>query len=171
MSQFSQVAAEVHSALRSRTGAAVDMDAERQRVNSYIADVLKDSHVLYAKLARLQGDFKGQEAEDLFTIGQKVLALGDELSRFAKAFREGEAQMADTSFSYGDDGGQPPPAPSPEGGDSPAPAPEGGDEEGEGGGVPFGEAPEEEEEVLVEEEEEEAPAEEDEEEEEQAPAD
>ena len=135
MSHFSQVAAEVHSALQSRLGAAVDMDAEKQRVNSYIADILKDSHVLYAKIARLQGDFKGTEAEQLFDLGQKVLALGDELSRFAKAFSEGEAAMADTSFSYGDEGGgeAPPPAPAPE---------EGGEEEG-GEGVPFGEAPEE----------------------------
>lgn len=145
MSHFSQVAAQVQAAVQSHLGAAVDMDAERQRVNSYIADVLKDSHVLYAKLARLQGDFKGQEAEDLFAIGQKVLNLGDELSRFAKAFREGEAQMADTSFAYGDDtGGAPAPAPAPE------PEPEGEE------GVPFGEAPEpegEEEEAAPEEEE------------------
>lgn len=158
MSHFSQVAAQVQAAVQSRLGAAVDMDAERQRVNSYIADVLKDSHVLYAKLARLQGDFKGQEAEDLFAIGQKVLSLGDELSRFAKAFREGEAQMADTSFAYGDDsGGAPAPAPEP----APEPTPD------EGGGVPFGEAPEEapeeggEEEPEEEEEEEEAPSDED----------
>jgi hypothetical protein len=151
MSHFSQVAAQVQAAVQSRLGAAVDMDAERQRVNSYIADVLKDSHVLYAKLARLQGDFKGKEAEDLFQIGQKVLALGDELSRFAKAFREGEAQMADTTFAYGDEGGAPQPAP------EPAPEPE-----PEGEGVPFGEAPEEEGEEETEEEEteeEEAPAE------------
>jgi hypothetical protein len=133
MSHFSQVAAEVQTALQSRLGAAVDMDAEKQRVNSYIADVLKDSHVLYAKLARLQGDFKGTEAEDLFGIAQRVLDIGDELSKFAKAFREGEAQMADTSFAYGDEGGAPQPAP--------APAPEEGGEEEEG--VPFGEAPEE----------------------------
>jgi len=133
MSHFSQVAAEVQTALQSRLGAAVDMDAEKQRVNSYIADVLKDSHVLYAKLARLQGDFKGQEAEDLFGIAQRVLDIGDELSKFAKAFREGEAKMADTSFAYGDEGGAPEPAPTP--------APEEGGEEEEG--VPFGEAPEE----------------------------
>jgi hypothetical protein len=132
MSHFSQVAAEVQTALQSRLGAAVDMDAEKQRVNSYIADVLKDSHVLYAKLARLQGDFKGAEAEDLFGIAQRVLDIGDELSKFAKAFREGEAKMADTSFAYGDEGGAPQPAP--------APAPEEG---GEGEGTPFGEAPEE----------------------------
>lgn len=130
MSHFSQVAAQVQTAIQSRLGAAVDMDAEKQRVNSYIADVLKDSHVLYAKLARLQGDFKGTEAEDLFEIAQKVLNIGDDLSRFAKDFREGEAKMAESSFSYGDEGGAPEPAP--------APAPEeGGEEEG----VPFGEAP------------------------------
>jgi len=146
MSHFSQVAAQVHTAVQSRLGAAVDMDAEKQRVNSYIADVLKDSHVLYAKLARLQGDFKGMEAQDLMEISQKVLALGDELSKFAKAFRDGEVNMADTSFAYGDEGGG---APEP----APPPVPEeGGDEEEEG--VPFGETPEEEEE---EEEEEEAP--------------
>jgi hypothetical protein len=124
------------------------MDAEKQRVNSYIADVLKDSHVLYAKLARLQGDFKGQEAEDLFDISQKVLSIGDNLSGFAKAFREGEAKMAETSFAYGDEGGAPEPAP--------PPAPEEGGEEP----VPFGEAPEGEDEEEEEEEVPEAPAEE-----------
>ncbi len=135
MSHFAHVAAQVHSALQSRLGAAVDMDAEKQRVNSYIADILKDSHVLYAKIARLQGDFKGTEAEQLFELGQKVLGLGDELSRFAKAFSDGEASMADTSFSYGDDGSG--------GGQAPAPAPEQAPAPKEGGeGVPFGEAPE-----------------------------
>lgn len=136
MSHFAQVAAQVQTAIQSRLGAAVDMDAEKQRVNSYIADVLKDSHVLYAKLARLQGDFKGKEAEDLFALNEKVLSLGDELSRFAKAFREGEAKMAETSFSYGDEGGAPEPSPAP-------PAPEEGGGEEEEGGVPFGESPEE----------------------------
>lgn len=138
MSHFAQVAAQVQTAIQSRLGAAVDMDAEKQRVNSYIADVLKDSHVLYAKLARLQGDFKGTEAQELMEISQKVLSLGDELSRFAQAFRDGEAKMADTSFAYGDDSGgggeEPPPAP------APAPEEGGGEEEP---GVPFGEAPEE----------------------------
>lgn len=148
MSQFSSVAAKVQAAIRtrlsvvegtSRTSAAVDMDAEKQRVNSYIADVLKDSHVLYAKLARLQGDFKGKEAEDLFDIAQKVLNLGDDLSKFAQAFREGEATMADSSFAYGDDGsggGQAPPQ------QAPAPAEDEGGVE-EKGGVPFGESPDE----------------------------
>ncbi len=117
MSHFADVAREISTAMDVRFAAAKDMDVERQRVTSYIADVLKDSHVLYAKLARLQGDFKGREQGDLAEIAQKVLSIGDELSKFARAFRDGEAKMAETSFSYGDTGEPPVP------GDEEAPMP------------------------------------------------
>lgn len=90
--------------------ATVDRDAEWQRVNSYIADVLKDAHVLYAKLARLQGDFVGQELNSLERISESVLTLGEELSQFSKAFYDGKLQMADSDMAYGTpQGGQAPP--------------------------------------------------------------
>ncbi len=91
---------------------AVDKDAEWQRVNSYVADVLKDSHVLYAKLARLQGDFVGEELDTLMKISEAVLSIGEELSGFSKAFYEGKLQMADSEFRYGE-GGQPQNLPTP----------------------------------------------------------
>jgi hypothetical protein len=81
--------------------AAVDKDAEWQRVNSYVADVLKDSHVLYAKLARLQGDFVGEELDRLMSVSEAVLAIGEELSKFSKAFYEGKLQMAENHPQYG----------------------------------------------------------------------
>lgn len=70
-----------------------DPDAEWQRVNSYIADVLKDCYVLFAKLARLRGDFAGQELSSLDDISAKVRDLGQELSGFSKAFTDGEYAM------------------------------------------------------------------------------
>ncbi len=78
-----------------------DRDSEWQRVNSYVADVLKDSHVLYAKLARLQSDFVGEELDRLMKISESVLSIGTELSAFSKAFYEGKLTMADNEFSYG----------------------------------------------------------------------
>jgi hypothetical protein len=91
--------------LRRRNAAAVDKDAEWQRVNSYIADVLKDSHVLYAKLARLQGDFVGAELDRLMQISEATLTIGEELSNFSRSFYDGKLQMADTDLAYGQDGG------------------------------------------------------------------
>lgn len=129
MSNFAKIAAQV--AANITTATAADSDAEWQRVNSYIADVLKDSHVLYAKLARLQGDFVGEEFERLSKISEAVLHIGDELSGFSKAFYEGKYDMAQSGFSYGTpSGGQAPqqaPAPQPQQAPAPAapaPAPE-----------------------------------------------
>lgn len=139
MSHFAKIAAQV--AANVKTGTATDNNAEWQRVNSYIADVLKDSHVLYAKLARLQGDFVGEEFDRLAKISEAVLHIGDELSSFSKAFYEGKYDMAQTEFSYGNPGpgqggggggGQgPAPQQAPQGG---PPAPQGGDQGGGGGG-------------------------------------
>ena len=84
--------------------AAVDEDAEWQRVNSYIADVLKDCYVLYAKLARLRGDFAGSELSNLDDVSSKVRDMGQELAAFSKSFTEGEYSMSKKE-QYGEDGG------------------------------------------------------------------
>lgn len=87
-------------------------DQEWQRVNSYVADILKDTHVLYAKLARLQGDFIGAELSELESISEQVLDLGEVLSKFMKAFHSGDASMLKTK-SFGNPGQAPvPPVPS-----------------------------------------------------------
>jgi hypothetical protein len=72
---------------------ATDEDAEWQRVNSYIADVLKDCYVLFAKLARLRGDFAGSELAKLDDISSGVRDMGQSLAGFSKAFNEGEYSM------------------------------------------------------------------------------
>lgn len=82
--------------------ASEERGAEYQRVNSYIADVLKDTHVLYAKLARLQGDFRGKELDELVTISEDVLEIGNSLSKFSRAFYEGEYESVKSEFVYGD---------------------------------------------------------------------
>lgn len=124
--RFAAMAAEVSRTLRKHTS-AVDREAEWQRVHSYIADVLKDTHVLYAKLARLEGDFAGEELSRLERISEAVLTLGNELSAFSKAFYEGKYDMAQSDFTYGEGGGEPPP------GETPL-VDMGGGGEGEGGG-------------------------------------
>lgn len=92
--RFASLSSSVERVLALRSHVALDeRDQEWQRVNSYIADVLKDTHVLYAKLARLQGDFAGPELTELDRISEKVLDLGEELSRFMKSFHEGDASM------------------------------------------------------------------------------
>ncbi len=89
-------------------------DADWQRVNSYIADVVKDAHVLYSKLARLQGDFIGGELDHLEKISSKVLDLGEQLSTFMKAFHEGDASMMkEKQFGGGQGGGAPSGTPPP----------------------------------------------------------
>ena len=108
----------------------MDRDAEWQRVNSYIADVLKDTHVLYAKLARLQGDFIGRELDELEKISESVLSLGEELSQFSKAFYEGKLSMAEGDLAYGT-----PPGGAPQGGEGHT-APPGGQEAPEAYEVP-----------------------------------
>lgn len=92
MSNFAKVSKSISDSLKTHI-ATVDRDAEWQRVNTYIADVLKDAHVLYAKLARLQGDFGGQELDNLEKISEGVLGLGNKLSQFSKEFYEGKASM------------------------------------------------------------------------------
>ncbi len=118
-SAFARIASEVKASLR-RIITADDRDAEWHRVNSYIADVLKDSHVLYAKLARLQTDFAGTELNHLEEISESVLDLGKRLSQFSKDFYEGKYAMQSTETTYGapQPGQGAPPAP-------PPPAPEG----------------------------------------------
>ena len=101
VSRLAAMASEVNSVLL-RKAAAVDRNAEWQRVHSYIADVLKDTHVLYAKLARLEGDFGGEELTRLERISEAVLTLGNELSAFSKAFYEGKYDMAANDFAYGE---------------------------------------------------------------------
>lgn len=119
--KFRRVAAAVERSVSLRCNIATDeRDQEWQRVNSYVADVLKDTHVLYAKLARLQGDFTGSELEELESVSDKVLELGEQLSRFMKDFHNGAASMLTSKLFGGGEGppgqsGQPaPPAPEPE---------------------------------------------------------
>jgi hypothetical protein len=142
-SRFAQVAAEISKTLSVVKIAATDRDSEWQRVNSYIADVLKDSHVLYAKLARLQSDFTGHELNELEKISEDVLSIGEALSHFSKAFYEGKLQMAESNVVYGEQTPKEAPkeSPSPESYDIPVEV----EEEEEGGGEEY-EAPEEEEE-------------------------
>lgn len=105
-SAFSRVAAEVHTQLaRKISVSAVNKDAEWQRVNSYIADTLKDSAMLYSKLARLQGDFVGEELDRLKQISEVVLTINEELSGFSKAFNEGKLDMAESVHQYGNEPG------------------------------------------------------------------
>ncbi len=115
--RFSSIAADVSKAVVAFEGVSQDQpsehDAEWQRVNSYIADVLKDTHVLYAKLARLQGDFIGAELSELEKIASNVLDLGEQLSVFMKAFHEGDASMMKEKTFGGGGGGAPPGTPPP----------------------------------------------------------
>lgn len=84
--------------------ATVDEDAEWQRVNSYVADVLKDCYVLFAKLARLRGDFAGTELSKLDEISAHVRDVGQSLASFSKSFNEGEYSM-NKKEQFGDEGG------------------------------------------------------------------
>ena len=103
MNAFNRVALQIFQHMNPRISAS-DKDAEWQRVNSYIADILKDAHVLYAKLARVQGDFAGSELEDLEKISEDVLNIGGKLSAFSKAFYEGKVNMNE-SEAYGESDG------------------------------------------------------------------
>jgi hypothetical protein len=126
---FSKISSEIHLALGGET--PNERDPEWQRVNSAIADVFKDSGVLFSKLARLQGDFAGSERAQLEEIGNEVRDLTDKLSKFSSDFYNGDLNMkaSQTPFNYGgpapggggapQGGGAPPPAPAP-----PAPSPE-----------------------------------------------
>lgn len=92
MPKFSDISKAIESDLKLRL-AAVDRDAEWQRVNTYIADCLKDGHVLYSKLARLQSDFGGAELTNLEKISEGVLDIGRQLSDFSRGFFEGRSSM------------------------------------------------------------------------------
>jgi len=163
---FSKIAAEISVMIQSRTRikTAAERDAEWHRVNSYIADILKDVHMTYAKLARLQSDFTGDELVQLEELSERILSLGSSMSKFSKAFYEGQFNMlpADTTFGGGGGGGGGGGAGMP-GGGSPMP-------EGAPGGIDIFEeeetAPGSEEEVEVVEEDEGQGQEEEEEEEE-----
>jgi hypothetical protein len=89
--------------------AMVDRNADWQRVNSSIADSLKDIHVLYSKLARLQGDFAGSELERIEKLSEQILAIGGEMSGFSKEFTAGKLQMTETPQYGGQQQGQPQP--------------------------------------------------------------
>jgi len=106
---FSKIAAEISVMIQSRTRikTAAERDAEWHRVNSYIADILKDVHMTYAKLARLQSDFTGDELVQLEELSERILSLGSSMSKFSKAFYEGQFNMlpADTTFGGGGGGG------------------------------------------------------------------
>lgn len=143
-SRFAQVASDVLSDMKGHIAGA-DRDAEWMRVNSYIADILKDSHVLYSKLARLQSDFGGAELDRLQKVAEGVLTLGDELSTFARDFYEGKYMMQQSEVTYGEQGGAP--IQTPDGGTKmPPPPPEkrgpapmgfgGGDEGGQEQDIP-----------------------------------
>jgi len=101
MNTFNRVALEVRNNLSNHL-ATTEKNSEWQRVNSYVADVLKDAHVLYAKLARLQGDFIGTELEELEKISENVLDIGGKLSSFSKAFYEGKLKMSEEGV-YGEE--------------------------------------------------------------------
>ena len=84
MSKFSDISRAIETNLKMKL-ATVDRDAEWQRVNTYIADCLKDGHVLYSKLARLQSDLE--------KISESVLDVGSSLSEFSRTFFEGRSSM------------------------------------------------------------------------------
>jgi hypothetical protein len=73
--------------------AGTDEDAEWQRVNTYVADILKDCYVLFAKLARVRGDFAGKELSKLDSISNGIREIGQQLTSFSKAFTEGQYTM------------------------------------------------------------------------------
>lgn len=97
MNTFNRIAQSVYQSINSRISAEPEQDTEWQRVNSLLADALKDVHVLYAKLARLQADFKDNEQKALATISENVLTIGGKLSEFSKAFYEGHLSMSDAA--------------------------------------------------------------------------
>lgn len=132
-SHFASVSTDIHKSLGGNPIiAGAERDAEWQRVNSAIADVLKDSSVLFSKLARLQGDFAGKERDELEDIGNEVRGVTDKLSKFSSEFYAGELNMrtSDTPFNYGGapgggapGGGAPPPGGGAPGAPPPAPPP------------------------------------------------
>lgn len=118
---FSKVAKEVSSNIQRFS--AIERSAEWQRVFSSIADCLKDASMLHSKLARLQIDFSGDELSNLEHIGEAVLAIGDELSKFSKDFHEGKFRMQEQDSIYGGQHEQQAPSPTPAPAPTPAPTP------------------------------------------------
>jgi hypothetical protein len=112
-SALSSVASELYESLNERHSVAAGFedkggrDPDFQRVYTYVADVLKDSHVLFAKLARLQGDFKGRELQDLISIAEGVLDIGDRLSVFSRALDEGSYSISESEITFSDDNAAP----------------------------------------------------------------
>jgi hypothetical protein len=120
---FSRVAYEVNSALSGNNSEHdSEHDAEWQRVNSYIADILKDLSVTYSKLARLQSDFVGAELSGLESISTRVLDIGEDMNEFMKGFHDGDAAMVREKTFGHEPVMSPAPAPTPE--PTPAPAPQ-----------------------------------------------
>ena len=105
---FSRVAADVKKILAGLpiSRVAVDRDENWKRVHASIADILKEASMLYSKLARLEADFAGEELESLERVSEAVLAIGDELSRFSKAFYEGKYTAQESEFTYGGEGNE-----------------------------------------------------------------
>jgi hypothetical protein len=98
---FSRVAKDVKNRVALGAPTTEEHDSDWHRVNSYIADVLKDAHVLYAKLSRLQSDFAGEELGVLENISEQVLELGQNLNQFSRSFYEGELNMIPPETVYG----------------------------------------------------------------------
>ena len=109
MSEFARIASQVHNKL-SRTAAA-DKDQEWQRVNGQLADLLKDIFMANSKVARIQADFKGEELDRLMKISEAVMALGEELASFFKAFYEGRLEMVEGGLTFGEEPQIPTPSP------------------------------------------------------------
>jgi hypothetical protein len=139
--RFAREAAAIEQAMsknfRMKKIAVNDRDAEWQRVYSYIADSLKDTMVLYSKLARLQGDFGGDELSTLNGIAEEVLTLGERMSKFSRDFSKGDLRMVESpTFDGGQGGGGQAPQGS-QGGQAPQgqpPVPPLTSEDGEGEG-------------------------------------
>ncbi len=103
---FQIIAKEVQQNIRV---SLIDKNVEWQRVYSLIADLLKDQGMTFAKLARLQGDFEGEELKLLEQLSERVLEIGNDLSDFVRAFYEGKYTIQkETAFGGGAEMGQPP---------------------------------------------------------------
>ncbi len=68
-----------------------------QKTNTSIADVLRDSSSVYAKLSKLQGDFEGKDAENISEMAKEYLSLTDRISEFSSKFKAGEIKVRENS--------------------------------------------------------------------------
>ena len=88
-------------------------DADWQRVNSYVADIVKDIMLTYSKLARLRSDFVGSELAKIGGVSNKVREVGEIMLAFSKAFNANEYSIAKKehgekdSEDYSEGGGPP----------------------------------------------------------------